>query len=665
MKRVHTVRMAACVLLLPLVSPVVGSVPVVSESPNGRLTIELDLRECSAGEALPHYRVQDGGVDIIEWSRLSIDLEGGASLGGTAEVVSVKSRSIHEEYTQFPGKRREVVSHGTETTVTLRESAAPHRRWEVILRAHDDGVAFRYGFPAQEGWSDLVIAGENTHFVIPEGSRTHALPLSGFHSAYEDHYEIGDVSAMDPEWLLGLPLTFQRPDGRWASITEAELTEYAGLYVVPSEGDPAVLTGRLAPLPDNSGLAVRAPLPHVSPWRVIMAGDEPGDLIESDLVLNLSEPNALEDVSWIQPGKTTFPWWNGYYLEDVDFEPGLNTETMLHYIDFCAENGIPYHSLDGVGGQAWYGGPIRPYDGADISTAREGMDLEAILSHAEEKGVEIRLWMHWEAAKANMEKAFPLYREWGIEGVMIDFMNRDDQEMMRFLRDLIILAAENELTVVLHGSSKPTGMERTYPNLLSHESVFNLEYNKFRQDGVPPMHEVVVPYTRMLAGPLDFHQGSFRTVHPDDFEPRGVAPVNMGTPTRNLANYVVYQNHLPMMCDYPSAYRGHPGLPVLVQIPDTWDDTRVVALEPEEYVAIARRDGEDWHLGAMVGPGEYTVALPLGFLGGGRYQAEIWVDDAEDEHGLSRRGQTVTAADAITVDFEFAGASYMKFTPVR
>jgi alpha-glucosidase len=262
-----------------------------------------------------------------------------------------------------------------------------------------------------------------------------------------------------------------------------------------------------------------------------------------------------------------------------------------------------------------------------------------------------------------MERAFPLYHEWGVEGVMLDFMNRDDQEMNQFLEKAVILAAENHLTVTLHGVAKPTGLERTYPNLLNHEAVRNLEYDKFAEDGCTPRHQVIVSYTRMLAGPLDFHEGSFRAVPQEEFVARNVAPVVMGTPTRNLAMYVAYQNHLPMVCDYPSAYRGHPAFPTLVEIPDSWDETHFVSGQVGDSFAVARRSGNIWHLGVMQGEEAGEVLVPLEFLGPGRYQAELWVDDADSQYGMTLREQEVTADRVLNVKCSPGGGAYGRFVP--
>jgi alpha-glucosidase len=273
--------------------------------------------------------------------------------------------------------------------------------------------------------------------------------------------------------------------------------------------------------------------------------------------------------------------------------------------------------------------------------------------------------MHWQAAATHMAKAFPLYRTWGIEGVMLDFMDRDDQEMNRFVRQAVKLAAENHLTVTLHGCPKPTGLERTYPNLLTHEGVMNLEYDKWDKVGITPDHEVTVPFTRMLAGPLDFHQGSFRTVKPEAFKPRNEAPLVIGTPARTLASYVVYQNHLSMVADYPSAYRGHPALPVLAAIPTTWDDTRVVDAKVGEYAVLARRHGTAWHIGAMTDAKARTLMLPLQFLPPGQYRAEIWHDSAAAKHGVSRREVKLSRASALKLDLHAAGGAYVRLVPAN
>ncbi len=639
--------------------------PAAATAPHGQIRVEISLAHVGAERPAPAYSVSYRGRPVVLASRLGVDLADGSSLGNDSAIEGVRTRTLHETYTQHPGKRSRVVNHCEETVVSLRERRSPARRWEVVVRAYDDGAALRYRFPAQEGWEGLAIAGERTRFHLPDDAVAHALPLKGYDTSHEARYETRAVAEIPRGWLLGLPLLAELPGVGWLAVAEANLTDYAGMYLARDAGGGAVLATRLAPRPGEPEVAVRSGLPHQSPWRVLMVAEKVERLVESDLGLNLNAPCALEDTSWIQPGKTTFPWWNGFYEEKVPFAMGLNTETAKYYIDFCAEAGIPYHSLDGKGDTAWYGGPIVPYRGADITKGVEGLDLREVLRYAASKGVKIRLWMNWQAAEAHMDRAFPLYREWSVEGVMLDFMDRDDQVMVNFLRRALEKAAENRLTVTLHGVSAPTGLERTYPNLLTSEAVLNLEYDKWDERGVTPDHELTVPFTRMLAGPLDFHQGSLRGVPPDAFRPRYEAPLVIGTPCRMLASYVVFQNHLPMVADYPSAYRGHPALTVLAAIPATWDETICLEGHVGESVVMARRHGAEWWVGAMGGREPRMFAVALDFLGAGRFRAETYRDDPQSACRLAQLSEDVAAADVLRVPVASAGGLLIRLSPVN
>lgn len=661
-------------------------------SPNGKVCIELSLRQHEQAMSAPHWSVSFNGQAVILPSPLSVGLSDAPSLGGNCRVDSVRQSVRREEYDVFPGKRRHVLNHYAEAVVYLREQTPPARRWELVLRATDDGAAFQYRFPAQAGWTTLVITDEQTRFVLPKDAQGYALPLNSFTSSSEGFYQKKSVAEIPKAWLMGLPFLIEmppsatRPARLWAAITEANLTDYAGMYLSGNRKDPApkeptvkeeltvdsasmqaAFISRLSPLPKEPTVAVRAALPHRSPWRIVMVAEDAARLIESDLVFNLSDACAIADPAWIRTGKTTFPWWNGYYLEHVAFKAGQNTATHKHYIDFCAANRIAYHSLDGLDNVAWYGGTIVPYTGASITESLPEIDLPELLRYAKQKGVRLRLWMHWEAAQKWMDTAFPIYKSWGIEGIMIDFIDRDDQEMMTFLRTLLRKAAENELTVTMHGSSKPTGVERTYPNFLTSEGVLNLEHDKWGDVGCPPEHELTVPFTRMLAGALDFHQGSFRGVSVETYKPRNAAPVVIGSPSRTLASYVVYQNHLPMVADYPEAYRQHSETAMLARIPSSWDDTQVVSGSVGEFIVMARRQGETWYVGAMNDRRARAVDVPLAFLGAGRYLAEIYTDDAKGKapRRSVRRTQTVTSREVLKGKLVAAGGYFLRLTPLK
>ncbi|HWN07073.1 MAG TPA: glycoside hydrolase family 97 catalytic domain-containing protein [Steroidobacteraceae bacterium] len=653
-----------CVLLCGAVGAgeAAQSNPVVVRSPSGRLEFELFTSAASGAATQVQYRVSLSDRMVVDASNLGVRLNEGMELGRNSVVVGTDSIEIDDSFEQYPGKRRHVVDRASQATITLRERGAKLFEWQLVVRAYDDGVALRYRFPKQPGWSDLELADELTEFAFPRGAVTTALPLAGFTTSHEGRYERRGVDEIPADWLLGLPLLVELSGVGWAVVLEANLTDYAGMYLARGTGSGNTLVSRLSPRPDKPKIAVRATLPHESPWRLILVGQEARQLVESDTVLKLNAPSAIADTSWIRPGKTTFPWWNDFFETGVPFKMGLNTETARYYIDFCAEYGIPYHTLDGVNGLAWYGGPIVPYEGADITQGIDGLDLQEVIAYARQKGVRLRLWMHWEAAKRHMARAFPLYRAWGIEGVMIDFMDRDDQEMVGFQRELLQLAADNYLTVTFHGVAAPTGLERTFPNLLNSEAVLNLEHGKWDEVGVTPEHDVTVPLTRMLAGPLDYHQGSLRGVPLDRFKPRVAEPLVIGTPARMLASYVVLQNHLPMMADYPSAYRRHPLTRLMAAIPSTWDDTVALAARVGEEVVIARRSGNDWWVGAMTDRHARDVRVPLSFLPAGMFQAETYRDDLATQQGFKLESREVTPVDELTLPLAAAGGALVRLT---
>ena len=651
-----------CLVLLlsagPLRAAGDAAEPLTLKSPDGRLRVilQLDSRGRPAFEVAYHDRAVAAGTLGLKFAK-------SGSLQENLQVIGTRRESRRETYQIPVGKASSAIDHHNELIISLEESQSSSRKMDVAFRAFDDGIAFRYLIPEQEAIHRFTLTDELTRVSFPDDPTARMLPLSNYTTPYEAYYETRPVSAIEPTRLIGLPLLLQhaseQSDPVWLAVTEANLTDYAGMYLSRIEGQPGTFAAKLSPLPGRQdGAKVIGTAPHASPWRVLMIADGPGRLIESNLVFHLSDPPAIADTDWIKPGKTTFPWWNHYVLTDVDFEPGVNTATMKHYIDFCAEQGIPYHSLDGLG-IAWYGGPIQPRGPTDITTAAPSIDMPELLRYAKEKGVKLRLWVHWKALKPQIDEAFAIYEQWGIEGVMVDFMDRDDQEMVRFYHEMAEKAAKHHLTLTLHGSYKPTGMERTWPNVLSYEAVLNQEYNKWQPKGVhgtPPEHNLDVAFIRMLAGPLDYHQGGMRNVLPKNYHFRDVAPPVQGTRGHQLAMYVVYQNHLPMMADYPAAYRGEPGLEFLVDIPTTWDETRVLHAELGRCLVIARRKGDAWYVGGMTAERACELTLPLDFLDDGTFAAELYFDDAAaGPTVITRQEQTVSASEELRVVMPASG----------
>lgn len=642
--------------------------PTIIESPDKKIRIEVGLEEQSGKNAVPSYSVFYKNQKLIERASLGMDLAATSPFAGNFKIVKIARAENDQTYKIFAGKADTARDHYREATISLEEQAPSRRRLDLTFRAYDDGVAFRYSIPKQAALPELVITAEHSTFSFVGNPQAYTLPLPSYRTPYEVYYKFLPLGDISPETLLGLPMLLEFPGKTWVAITEADLSNYAGMYLSRAADRPNVLTSMLSPRLDDPQIKVKAALPHASPWRVLMIADDPGRLIESNIVNNLNPPSAIKDTSWIKLGKTAFPWWNGYDVPNTNFRGGLNTATMKYYIDFCAAHKIEYHSLDGLDNIAWYGGTIVPYKGADITKSLPEIDLPEVLAYARRNNVRIRLWMNSAAAKAQMKTAFPVYEQMGIEGVMVDFFDRDDQETVVFIHELVQLAAKHHLTVTLHNLYKPTGLNRTYPNLLTYEAVMNLEYDKWDARGSTPEHELTVPFIRMLAGPLDYHSGSFRNVTQQQFKPRNVAPVTIGTRARQLARYVVYEDYLPMIADSPAAYEGQDGLEFLVEVPTSWDETKVIQGAVAKYITIARRRGAQWYVGSMTDGASRELSLPLTFIGGGKFIAEVYADDPKSPNEPTKMIQgrsEVTSKDVIQIALAPAGGHVIRLTPVK
>lgn len=620
-------------------------------SPDGRLAIALAVSH--DGGAI--YHVNFDGKPVIADSSLGLALEQGGAFGSLRELYRTGS-TVDESYPLIAGKTSRARNHYNEQSITFEEISAPHRRLGITLRAYDDAVAFRYALPEQPGMKDFALTSEDSTFSLPPEAESWWLPLKDFTTPHEARYRSGKLADVPAGQLMGLPLLCHMPAGPWVALAEANLNDYAGMYLIPLSGKPGAFTSALSPLPGEAKIKVRGRAPHVSPWRVIMVGDTPGRLIESNVVLNLSEPCALADTSWIKPGKVSFLWWNGYVVAPPDVVGPLNTATLMKYVDFAADNHIAYASIDGSD-HAWYGGPCAPYRGADVTVPLPELDLPAIFAHAKERGVRMRIWVNYHGLKRQLDKALETYARWGAEGVMVDFIEHDDQENVNLMRRIVAKCAALHLTVTFHNVKEPTGLERTYPNLRTSEAVLNLEYNKWDPLGASLRHELTVPFVRMLAGPMDFHQGGFRSVLPQDFKPRYIAPVVMGTRCHQMAMYVVYEDALPMIVDFPAAYKDQEGFKFICDVPTTWDETHVLDGAVGERLTIARRKGRDWYVGSMAGDAPVQCRLPLSFLAHDViYDAESWADDAP--HGPNatvHQKRRVTSADSLEITMSAGG----------
>jgi alpha-glucosidase len=637
-----------------------GAGPMAVTSPNGDLTISLKLeakpRPYLAGERL-YYRVEYKGSPVLADSPLGLDLAGADALDHGFEVVGTSPRSNDSTWESGFGALKTVPDVFNEITVSLREKAAPNRRLDVIVRAYDGGVAFRYALPKQEALDKFTVAAESTGFYFAGEASAFALNLGRWDTSNEGPYTLMPLRDIKPASLVNLPLLVELGEPKiYAALLEADLTDYAGMYVAGAEGVPNALRTRLSVAPGRPfDRAVVGRAPKSTPWRLIMVGPDPARFIERNyLVLDLSAPCAIADTSWIKPGKAAWDWWSGSYATGVPFKPGMNTATMEHYIDFAARHGFEYMLVDAGWAPMSEDGRLE-----DILRYRPEVDVPGIIAYGKAKGVATLLWVEWRALDRHMDEALTLFEKWGAAGIKVDYMNRDDQDMVNYYEKVVRKAAEHRLAVDFHGAFKPTGLRRTWPNLLTREGVMGLEYSKW-SDRITPDYDVTIPFTRMLAGPMDFTPGAMRNAAKGKFEARDVAPMAQGTRGHQLAMYVVYESPLVMVSDYPEAYEGQPGLEFIEQVPTVWDETRVLGGAPGQFIVIARRKGDDWFVGAMTNWEPRAIELPLDFLGEGDYQATVFADGADaatNATSLDVTRKTVKAGDRLMLQLAPGGGA--------
>jgi alpha-glucosidase len=627
-------------LAFSLVSVAVAQNPLQVASPNGQIVFTL------SGQAVLHYAVTFRGKPLMDPSELGLDLQDQSPLGPGWRYVNAQHDSKDDSYTIPVGKTKDVRDHYNSLIAEFSGDSGVSLSVEV--RAFDDGVAFRYVVPEQPSLHNVHITGERTQFRYSKDATLYPLVVNGFQSSYEDDYQMRTVSGLHRDWLIALPLLAEVPGTGWVAITEANIDNYAGMYL-RSDHPTFCLKAQLSPRVDNPDIAVNTGTPFKSPWRVLMIGDAPGRLIETNMILNLNPPSKIADTSWIQAGKSAWDWWSGDTATGVNFTPGMNTETLKHYIEFASDSGFPYMLIDAGWAKSTPGARPGDYaDPADITQFNPKVDLPELLRYAKEKNVRIWLWSHWTSIDKYMDQAFPLFEQWGVAGVKIDFMNRDDQWMVDWYRRVVEKAAEHHLMIDYHGAFKPDGLRRTYPNLVTREGVMGKEYSKWSAR-VTPVHNTTLPFTRMLAGPMDYTPGAFNNTNLENFVGRNVMPMSLGTRAQELALYVVFESPLEMVSDYPEQYKGQKAFDFIKQVPATWDEVHVIDGFPMRYITLARRSGKDWYVGSLTNWEERNTKVALDFLGEGKYVAEIYADGPDAASNATQIAFSKRPVDRSTV----------------
>ena len=579
------------------------------------------------------YSVSKDTLQLISPSRISMSISDGTVFGRNDKVRKVRRTSIDQVWNAYMYKKSEVRDHYNEMTLEFKN-------FSLVFRAYDDGVAYRFVSGLK---GDFNVIGERAEFALAKDwnayvpyVRQHTETLeSQFYNSFENTYAVRPLSAWNKDRLAFLPVAVASDNGCKVLITESDLKHYPGMYLY-NEGNGHVLSGRFAGYPKEirqgghnmlqgevqtrEDYIARCSGKEEFPWRIIMVTDNDAHLAVNDLVWNLGTPaDPSEDYSWVRPGKVAWDWWNAWNLYGVDFRAGINNDTYKYYIDFAAANGIEYVILD----EGW-----AVNKKADLMQVVPEIDLEMLCGYARERGVGLILWAGYWAFDRDMENICRHYSEMGIKGFKVDFMDRDDQLMVDFHRRAAETAARYHLMIDFHGTYKPAGLNRRWPNVVNYEGVHGLEQMKWSQPVVDQVtYDVTVPFIRMAAGPMDYTQGAMRNATKKNYRPVSSEAMSQGTRCRQLAEYVVFESPLNMLCDSPSNYMNEPlCTKYIAECPVVWDESVAVNGKIGEYITLARRSGEVWYVGSMTDWSSRDVVLDLSFLGDGNWTMEIFRD---------------------------------------
>lgn len=601
-------------------------------SPSGEVEVSF--------EASPEgmfWSLSRKGASIVGRSPLGLDFIGAARFGEMS-VVSRETRFVDSAWTNRLYRREVVRDRYREMEVGLEEKAPPGRRLVLVFRAYDEGAAFRYVVPEQPGMPGFQLKGELTEWSFPGDCEGWFTAYRRFETSQEAKFVRRRISSIGGEELVGMPAVVSVA-GQSVALCEADLSNWAGMFyrAATNRSGKAALRAVLSPLPPSGaaarGVAVIRRTPARSPWRVAVCGDSDLDLLKgSDMILNLNPPPEEGlDFSWVKPGASSWDWW-------VDSNNSLSTGHTIEMVDFAAEMGWRYHTIDG----GWYGWARRPNHGPDVKVeCRPGFDLPRIVGHAASKGVGIFVWLHWEALEDNgVDETLSMLSKMGVKGVKVDFMDSQSQRMVRWYEKVARAAARHLMLVNFHGAFKPTGMERTWPNVITREGILGNEMNKGGAE-VDVVHAATLPFTRFMLGPGDFTPGSFANRHASEFvsqhgrghrygDEQDLRPIwneSIGTRAHELALCIAYDSPLMTLCDWPERYRGAAGVEALRELPTVWRQTRPICGETGSHYAVVREAYDGRFYFAAITAKSRVVRLPLSFLPAGKWTMRTFADD--------------------------------------
>lgn len=618
-------------------------------SPDGQIRAEIAVDK----EDGIRVEVYHQGQFLYQLGPLWMDVEENGRLGETPRIRKASKATVNQVFKPaVREKRAEVSVHYHELSLMFKSG------FHLDFRVFDDGIAYRFGTGLP---GEIQVNHENFNITFPGDPMIYFPEEESFFTHSEREYRYRELNDIPASSFASLPALIQTENGVNVLLTESDLEDYPGLYIQGSDSQEARLTGRFPAYvleerlyrdrdvkPEKrAGFLAKTNGTRVFPWRVMAIEEHDKDLMANDIVLRLAPACRLDDTSWIQPGLVSWDWWNATVNHGVDFVSGVNTDTYLYHIDFAAQFGLEYVILD----EGW----SVP---GDIFQINPNCDMDRILSHAREKGVGIILWVLWNALDKDLDRALDLFQSWGVKGIKVDFMQRDDQQMVNYYWKVARAAASRQLLVNFHGSYKPSGIRRAYPNCVNREGLKGLENAKW-SELITPDHDCTLPFIRMVAGPMDYTPGAMRNAQKDNFHISFTRPVSMGTRSHQLALYVLYDSPLQMLCDAPSHYYEEPlAMEFLSVVPSVWDETLPLEGKVGDYAVMARQSGDDWFIGAITDWEERTFILDLGFLGEGRYELTEFADGlnaAQYAEDFTKRVTVVTRESKYQIDLAKGG----------
>lgn len=633
MLRVNRARQTGLLAgLLLLVAQSTWALSHELSSPDGRVKLQINQQQDLT------YQLTVDNQLVVKPSAIAMAFTDGVRFDGRAVLVDSRRTSYKAVVTpEVAVRSSKIPEQYNQLTLSFKPG------FSLTFRAYNQGIAYRFEGHLSD---NATLLNEDSNFNFAAGTFAFFPFEKNFRTATQPTFTPLPSKSIDGDELGSLPALFVA-QGINLLITESDLQDYPGMWL-KGRGDGSLYG--VHPRNLNEAGQFTEEIATIArkrsyPWRIIGVARNDAELLDIQLPYLLAEPSRLKDSSWIKPGKIAWDWYNENNLKGVDFRAGINTATYKYYADFAAQFGIESILID----DGWS-------THEDVMTLLPGIDVPDIVDYAKSKGVSVQLWVPWSGLDKQMDQAMALYKGWGITGLKVDFMNSDSQSMVNFYWRTAEMAAKHELMINFHGSYKPAGLHRTYPNVLTREGVKGLENHKW-SDAITPTHNLHLPFIRMIAGPMDYTPGAMANAHRKNFNAVFSRPMSLGTRAHQVAMFVLYESPLQMLADTPSSYQAEPAIPEFIAaIPTVWDDYRVLHASIGEYLVMARRKGDKWYIGAMTNEQPRSFILELDFVDSGRYQMNSLADGINaDKHAEDFRLDSQLVEKGQRIKIELAG----------